>query len=160
MIIVTIFPIIFLGAFSGNEGKHAIDFWRNFGLVMIPSSCVSMLQTLTLKYNSLRTRVQWFSITIVSLAIGWVLEFALGPLIGRLIFSTTISNDLIIAAFDGFITGIPIGAPVGLVAGLTHALFQRSAARQWIVGNLISWSVGIGVAFALIFAAFSQLRLM
>ena len=99
VLIVTVFPLIFLGAFSGN--------WTNFGLLMIPSSCVALLQAFLLTFRSLR--VQWFGITVAGTAIGWGVVLILVPLLGRLQLSSTISDQLLLAALDGFIAGAPMG---------------------------------------------------
>jgi hypothetical protein len=153
VLIITTFPLIFLGAFSGNEE----DLWTNFGLLMIPSSCAALLQAFLLASRSLR--VQWFGITVAGTAIGWGAVLLLGPLLGRLQPSSTLSDQFVLAALDGFVTGAPMGVIVGLVTGIIQGRIQPLSARELLVGNLISWSIGIGMPFALLFAAFSQIRL-
>jgi hypothetical protein len=154
-LIITTFPLIFLGAFSGSAGER----WRNLGLLMILSSFVALLQALLLISRSLTARVQWFCLTLVGTAIGWGTVLALSPLLGQMTGSSTISNQLILGAFDGFITGSPMGIIVGLVTGIIQGRIQLLSARQLLVGNLMSWSIGIGLPFALLFAAFSQVGL-
>ena len=90
---------------------------------------------------------------------GWCTMFAIQVLLGLLPQpSTNMSNQLISAIFEGFVNGALIGANIGKVTGIIQGRFQRSSARQWLVGNLISWSIGIGVPLAVLFAAISQIR--
>src|SRR6266498_4370532 len=159
VIIVAVFPILFLGAFSGNEGGNATNLWIHFGLVMIPSSCVALLQALMLVSPSLWTRIRWFSFTVAGTAIGWGAVFALQPLLKQLIFSSTLPDQWLLAALDGFVAAAPMGTIVGLVTGLIQGRIQPLSAREWLVGNLISWSIGTGVPLAVFFAGMSQIRL-
>ena len=91
VIIVAVFPILFLGAFSGIEGGNATNLLIHFGLVMIPSSCVALLQALMLVSASLWARVRWFGFTLAGTAIGWGAVFALEPLLRRLQHSVVTS---------------------------------------------------------------------
>ena len=159
VLIVTVLPIIFLGAFSGNEGGNATNLLIHFGLVMIPSGCVALLQALMLVSPSLLARVRWFGFTLAGTAIGWGAVFALEPLLRRLIFSSTLPDQWLLAALDGFVAASPMGAIVGLVTGLIQGRNQPLSARKWLVGNLISWGLGIGIPVAVFFAGMSQIRL-
>lgn len=159
VILISTFPLIFLGAFSGTEGASATKIWINFGLLMIPSSCIALLQAFMPISRSLSARVQWLGITVSGTAIGWGVVLALSPLLGRMQPSSTINDQLVLAAVDGFMTGAPMGVIVGLVTGFFQACMQPLSARALLVGNLISWSMGIGIPFVLLFAAVSQIRL-
>jgi hypothetical protein len=110
-----------------------------------------------LGFPSLQARVQWFGITVASTAIGWCIIFALGTLLGRLQPLPAISDQLVPATFYGFLTGASIGAIIGLVIGVIQGRIQRLSARQWILGNLLSWSIGIAIPLAVFFALLSQI---
>jgi hypothetical protein len=157
VIIVTVFPIIFLGAFPGNEGERANALLRTVGVALIPGICVGLLQASIMAYPLRLIQLQWFVTTVVAVAIGWGAVSALSPLLTQLRQSSPISDQLVLATIDGFLTGGSLGAIVGLVTGIAQGWIQRLSMRQWIIGNLISWSVGVGVSFAMIFAAASQI---
>lgn len=159
VIIVAVFPILFLGAFSGIEGGNATNLLIHFGLVMIPSSCVALLQALMLVSASLWARVRWFGFTLAGTAIGWGAVFALEPLLRRLQHSGPISDQWLLAALEGFVATAPMGTIVGLVTGLIQGRIQPLSAGEWLVGNLISWSIGTGLPPAVFFAGMSQIRL-
>src|SRR5919109_1486649 len=101
VISVTIFPLILLGVFSDVVDASAPEILNNFGLLMISSSCVALLQTLLLVSRSLQERAQWFGITVAGTAIGWGIVFALSPLLGELQPSSPSSKQLIIVVLHG-----------------------------------------------------------
>jgi len=159
VLIVTVLPIIFLGAFSGNEGGTATNLLIHFGLVMIPSGCVALLQALMLVSASLWARVRWFGFTLAGTAIGWGATFALEPVLRRLQHSGSLPDQWLLAALEGFVAAAPMGTIVGLVIGLIQGRIQPLSAGEWLVGNLITWSLGIGIPVAVFFAGMSQIRL-
>jgi hypothetical protein len=157
VIIITVFPIIILGTFSAMKDENATNLWLTFGLALIPGSCVGLLQTFMMAHPSIGARVQWLGATVVSTSIGWCIVFVIWTLIvpSRI----TIGTQLGPAVFYGFLAGAFIGAIFGLVTGIIQGRIQPLSAREWLVGNLISWSIGIGVPLAVFFGGISQIRL-
>jgi len=157
VIIVTVFAVVLRGAGPGNGGGRAADLWLTIGLAILPGSCVAFLQACILTFPSTQARVQWFGITVVSTALGWCIVFALMNLLDRLQLLPVITGQLLPAILDGLLTGAVIGAIIGIIAGVIQGRVQPLSSRQWIVGNLISWSIGIAVPLAVFFAGLSQI---
>lgn len=157
VIIVTVFLVIIRGAGPGNGGGLAADLWITVGLVLIPGSCVGLVQVFMMAYSSMRERIKWCGITVVGIVIGWCVVFALMNFLAQLQSLPTIGDQLVPAAFHGLLMGTLIGAIIGLVTGVIQGSVQGLLARQWITGNLISWSIGIAVSLAVLFAAISQI---
>ncbi len=158
VITITVLPFIFLGAF--NVGGHIGGLWLAVGLALIPGSCVGLLDALIPAFPSVQARVKWFSITTVSVTIGWCIVFILWNFLNRLQFSSTFSNDQLgLAVIDAFVTGAVRGAIVGLVTGLIQGSIQHLSMRSLFVGNLISWSIGVGISFAAFIAFILQIRI-
>jgi hypothetical protein len=153
----TVFPIIFLGNFPENESEHALALFSTAALALIPGGCIGLMQALTLAFPSMLSRLQWLVITVAATAIGWGVASALQPLFIQVQLFSTISDQLVLAAIQGFLAGAPTGAIVGLLVGIAQGWLQRLWPRQWIIGNLLSWSIGVGVSYSVIFAAVSQI---
>jgi hypothetical protein len=157
VIIVTVFAVVLRGAGPGNGGGRAADLWLTFGLALLPGGCIGLLQAWKLAFPSTQARVQWFGITVVSTALGWCIVFALMNFLDRRQLLPVITSELLPATLDGLITGAMIGAIIGITAGIIQGRVQPLSSRQWIVGNLISWSIGIAVPLAVFFALLSQI---
>jgi hypothetical protein len=155
VIIITALPIIFVGAFPGEEGERANALLRTVGVALIPGICVGLIQAFILAYPSKLIRPQWFAITVVAIVIGWGTVFTLEPLLAQF-RSSPVNAQLVLATVDGFLTGASRGAIVGLLSGIAQGWIQRLSARQWIIGNLLSWSIGVGISYAVIFAVATQ----
>ncbi len=158
VIIVTVFLFIFLGAF--NVGGYIGNLWLTVGLALISGSCVALLHALIPPFPSVQARVKWFGITTVSITIGWCIVFVLWNFLNRLQFSSTFSSDQLgLAVIDAFVTGAVRGAIVGLVTGLIQGSIQHLSMRSLFVGNLISWSIGVGISFAAFVVFILQIKL-
>lgn len=157
VIAVTVFPVVLNGAGPGNGGGRAADIWLTIGLALIPGSCVGLLQAYMLPFPSQFERVKWFGITVISTALGWVIVLAIMALLDRLQVLPAITGKLLPAFLDGLVTGSLMGAIIGLITGVIQGLIQPRLAHQWIVGNLISWSLGIAIPLAIFFALLSQI---
>jgi hypothetical protein len=157
VIIITVLPIIFVGTFPGEEGERASALLRTVGVALIPGICVGLIQASILAYPLRLIRPQWFVITVAAIVIGWSVVFALGPLLTWLRQASPISDQLVLATIDGFLTGGSLGAIVGSLTGIAQGWIQRSSTRQWIIGNLLSWSIGVGISYAVTFGAASQI---
>jgi hypothetical protein len=158
VIIITIFSIIFIGAFT--SGGLIGNLWFLVGLAIIPGTCVGILQAFMLEHASVSVQVKWFGIAVVSTAIGWCAVFALMAALLAKIHSLPeiISGQFLSAAFDGLITGALIGAIVGSVSGLIQAYIQHLPTRQWISSNVISWSVGVAIPLVAFYVLLSLMN--
>ena len=157
VIIVTVFAVILRGAGPGNGGGRDAALWLTVGLAIIPGSCVGFLQACILAFPSTQARLQWFGITVASTALGWCIVFALMNLLDRLQLLPAITGELLPAILDGLLTGALMGVIIGIMAGVIQGRVQPLSSRQWIVGNLISWSIGIAIPLAVFFAGLSQI---
>jgi hypothetical protein len=50
-----------------------------------------------------------------------------------------------------------MGTIIGLVVGILQQRIQRISWEDWIVSNIISWSIGIAIPLAVFFALLSQI---
>jgi hypothetical protein len=157
VIIITVFAVVLRGAGPGNGGGRAADLWLTVGLAILPGSCVGLLQACVLALPSLGARVWWSFTTIGNTSLGWCVVFALLALLGRLRLLPTITNDLLLAIFYGLLIGTLMGTIIGLVVGILQQRIQRISWEDWIVSNIISWSIGIAIPLAVFFALLSQI---
>jgi hypothetical protein len=106
---------------------------------------------------SVWAKVQWIGLTVVSTTIGWCIAFAFGVLIAKWFPNFPIFSDkIVIAVSIGLLIGTLIGVTIGLVTGIVQSRIQHLLAHEWLVGNLISWSIGISVPLILFLAILSQ----
>lgn len=160
VIIIVVFAVVLAGLALTSQSVFVAYLSLTLELAFVCGSCLGLLQSFMMPYPSSLARWRWFWITVMATIVGWCTMFAIQVLLGLLPqTSTNMSNQLISAIFEGFVNGALIGANIGQVTGIIQGRFQRSSARQWLVGNLISWSIGIGVPLAVLFAAISQIRL-
>jgi hypothetical protein len=161
VIIGSILVVFLAGARPSLEHIFGTYFAFALELAFVSGICVGLLQAFLLPQLSFWTAVRWFSLTVVSVVVGWCIVFAFGVLLGRQspTSSIDIGGQLALAIVHGFLNGVEIGAVIGLVTGIIQGRVQPSSARQWLVGNLISWSLGIGVPLAVFFGIISQISL-
>ena len=161
VIIVTVFIVITVMPTPTDKGIFVTYVWLTLELAFVSGSCVGLLQSFLMPHFSFQAKVRWFGITVASIAIGWCIVFIRGYLLISQSQASLINmSDQVLPAFlDGFLNGALMGAMIGLVTGLIQGYVQPISARQWLMGNLISWSIGIAVPLAVTFAGLSQIRL-
>src|SRR5215208_6982381 len=159
VIIVTV-PVVVLSIPTPSDKGIFVQYLAlTLDLAIISGSCVGLVQVFQMPHLSSWAKARWIGITILGVTIGWGIVFAFGAWLGQWLQAfPTITDRLVPAIFYGFLIGASMGAIIGFVTGFIQAYFQPSSTRQWIVGNLSSWSIGIAVPLTVVFAFISQLR--
>jgi|RhiMetdeSRZDD1v2_1073273.scaffolds.fasta_scaffold251966_4 hypothetical protein len=156
-IVISIFAVVLAGATPSDKGIFVQYLSLTLELAIISGSCVGLLQSSLMPHLSLWAKVQWIGLTLVSTTIGWCLVFAFGVLIAKWVPNFPIlSNNTVIAVSRGVLFGTLIGMTIGLVTGIVQGRIQHLSSREWLWGNLVSWTIGIGVPFTLFLAILSQ----
>ena len=157
VISVTVFVVVLAVLTPSDKGIFVQYLALTLDLAIISGSCVGFVQVLRMPHLSSWAKARWIGITILSTTIGWFIVFAFGAFLGQWLQAfPTMSDRLVPAIFYGFLIGASMGATIGFVTGFIQIRFQPLSARQWIVGNLFSWSIGIGVPLTVFFAFLSQ----
>ncbi len=160
VIIITIFAVVLAGATPSDKGIFVQYLTLTLELALVSGSCVGLLQSFLILHHSSWAKVRWFGITMVSTVIGWCIVFVFESLLAGIHASLiNLSDKLVLAIFYGFLNGASMGAIVGLVTGIVQGRIQSLSAHDWIVGNIISWSIGVGTPLAVFFAVVSKIRL-
>lgn len=160
VIVVTVFVVVLTVPTPSDKGIFIQYLALTIDLAIISGSCVGLVQVFQMPHLESLEKARWIAITILSVTIGWGIVFALGAWLGQWLEAfPTITNQLVLAIFYAFLIGASMGVIIGIVTGFIQARFQPSSARQWIVGNLISWSIGIAVPLTVFFTFLSQATL-
>jgi hypothetical protein len=160
VIIVTVVVVPFLLPPPTTNGIFITYLWLTFELALVSGGCVGFLQAAMMPHLSFWDKARWVGITLGGTIIGWGIVFAFGNLLGKWFPNLPILSDqFVIAVFRGLLIGVSIGSIIGLVTGLIQAGVQRISAHQWIVGNVISWSIGVTVPIVVFWAILSTATL-
>ncbi|MFT3891841.1 MAG: hypothetical protein QM730_09435 [Anaerolineales bacterium] len=157
VIIVIVFAVVLAGAMPSDKGSFVQYLVLTLELAIVSGICVGFLQS-RLSPPSFWAKARWLGVSVLSTTLGWSIVFVLEFLLIKWLQSSPIdiSDQLAVAAFYGFVDGALIGAVIGLVTSTIQVLSYHLPARQWIMGNLISWSIGIGIPLAVFYAGISQ----
>ena len=155
-IIFTCSFVVFQGAGPGNGGGTSANLWLTIGLPFIPGICLGILQAFMLEHSSIGTRVKWFVITVVSVAIGW---YAVLTLMIALFGKPVSIDNTLRAAFYGFLLSALIGVIVGSVSGLFQAYLHYLPVHKWIINNVVCWGLGIAIPLVTILVIVSLITI-
>jgi predicted membrane-bound spermidine synthase len=157
VISISVFAVVLAGAIPSDKGVYVQYLSLILELAIISGSCVSLLQSSLMPQLSFWAKVQWVGLTHVSTTIGWCIVFAVAVLIAKWFPNYPIfSNKIVTAVSNGLVLGTLIGMTIGLVMVIVQGRIQHLSVREWLVGNLISWSIGISVPLTMFLVILSQ----